>query len=579
LRVLLVHPEDSLRVGPWHSSKWDLVVDLGRSSETTEQAWREIVGCPVFRLETLRRPIEDARATGEILRQGRGLLVDSDDLDWWELTGLFVHAEIETAMLLRRLVERVQFPRELFATRREWLIEAVAHLANARLNTFGPAAGSNSRIRHYVNLFRKLPLGQITEIGLDKYDGGYAWRAATSARRAPSHEAQILLPSAYTNVSRMAAGYAKLLPERRFLLVATRRSGLEFEAPPNVKTAKLAAYAPRFSKISDEQAALQRAWPILLAKLKAVPELETLSRLGILDRFPRWFQNGIRVRDAWKHVLDQESIAAVLCGDDSNWYTRLPVVLARRRSLPTVDFHHGAFDGRFLMKSLPSDLYLAKSEAERDYLISVCRLPQDRIVLGGPPGMSKIAGANPRPRSAGQIVYFSEPYDVLGRRSEEVYRELLAPLCQLAEQHGTSLVLKLHPFESLHERRQLVERLLAPEVRSFVQFVNGPLTGELLRQTWFGITVESTTVVDCTHAGVPCFLCAWLGGSHFGYVQQFAHFGIGRLLGSAAEIPRIPQILRDSSAGEMRDVQSTSLTGEMLGRLLGRTGNLQAQPH
>ena len=73
---------------------------------------------------------------------------------------------------------------------------------------------------------------------------------------------------------------------------------------------------------------------------------------------------------------------AVMCGDDSNPSTRLPVMLGRQQSIPTLDFHHGAMDGRFILKQLSSDLYLAKGEMERDYLLKICGLPADRVSPG-----------------------------------------------------------------------------------------------------------------------------------------------------------------------------------------------------
>ena len=85
------------------------------------------------------------------------------------------------------------------------------------------------------------------------------------------------------------------------------------------------------------------------------------------------------------NVLSEERISAVMCGDDSNIYTRLPVLLARQQGIPTLDFHHGALDGRFLLKNLSSDLYLAKGEMERDYLVRICRLPAERVIVAGPP--------------------------------------------------------------------------------------------------------------------------------------------------------------------------------------------------
>jgi len=259
-----------------------------------------------------------------------------------------------------------------------------------------------------------------------------------------------------------------------------------------------------------------------------------------LEPLQDWIRSGLAVRDAWSNVLDSEPITAVFCGDDSNWHTRLPVLLARKRNLPTIDFHHGAFDGRFLLKNLPSDFYLAKSDMERDYLVRVCRLPSDRILVGG---TNLGAAKRHRDRIGSNIVFFSEPYDSIGGRPEEVYRELLPLLSSLASEQGRTLVVKLHPFESPRERRKLVQTVLGPKQASTVKIVSGPLSDELLPTAWFGITVESTTVLDCTQQGVPCFQCEWLVSTPFAYVQQFDRFGVGRLLHSPAEIADIPRIL------------------------------------
>lgn len=569
MRVLLVHPEDSLRSGPWAGQKWDLVVDLGRSSESAQRSWEELSGCPVLRLESFRRPVDDPRAAGEILCAGNGVLVDSDGLDWWEMTSLFVHAEIETVILLRRLVAAASLPKSLYATRMAWPVNALALLTNATvqtLDTGGTAA--RSPFERYCALFRKFSPGQIAEIFFDKYDGGYAWRGAMTPRRGPSRTPVVLLPSGYTNVSRVSANFARSMPEQSFLLIATRRSGLEFDPPENVSVSRLAAYASSSSNTEPQE--LLRAWSSLLPRLQTVPELETLFRLGILNRFPQWFRNGLRVRDAWKSVLDREPIQAVFCGDDSNWYTKLPVVLARKRGVPTVDFHHGAFDGRYLLKRLPSDWYLAKSEAELDYLVRVCQLPSERIVVVSPDEAGTPNRTREIEKKHAQILYFSEPYEASGGRPHEVYRELLPPLCRLAAGHDGCVVVKLHPFENAAERTQLLTAILSPEDRARVYVVAGPLQPDLVQQSWFGITVESTTVADCTRLGVPCFLCEWLVTSSFGYVQQFARFGIGRLLPSASEIARIPELLRGPAVPPAPAVRAASRSSAVLSELLAK---------
>ena len=79
-------------------------------------------------------------------------------------------------------------------------------------------------------------------------------------------------------------------------------------------------------------------------------------------------------------------------------------------------------------------------------------------------------------------------------RTQEVYRELLPPLCRVARESERGLILKLHPFESLSQRRTIVREVLALKDCEIVTVVDGPLTTELLAQAWCGITVG---INDC----------------------------------------------------------------------------------
>jgi hypothetical protein len=386
----------------------------------------------------------------------------------------------------------------------------------------------------------------------------------------PASEPVVLLPSSYTNVSRMASAYARALPEQAFLLVATRRSGMQVERPANVNVARLAQYADK-PALPGESAALLQKWGNLRITLGEIPELRLLGQLGILESLTTWLRNGLPVRNAWQCVLSQEPVASVLCGDDSNWYTRLPVALARMRGLPTVGFHHGAFDGLLLMKDLSSDLYLAKSEMEQDYLVRVCYIPAERIVIGAPMQGARVTttvGA----RKSTEIIFFSEPYESTGGRWEETYRELLLPLSELAGKCSSQIIVKLHPFENAEERSAFLEKILNPDKRRLVSIVSGPLTDDLLSRTWFGITVQSTTVADCAERGVPCFLCSWATASPYGYIEQFSRFGMGIVLKSPGDIAGIPDML-SKAVPVSQHALAQPIMPETLGRLLGIYGS------
>ncbi|MFZ0955487.1 MAG: hypothetical protein WAN60_04040 [Candidatus Sulfotelmatobacter sp.] len=544
MRVLLLHPEDVPQRGPWSSQRWDLIVDLGRSSLASAAAWGEVTHAPVLRTDSFRNGVEDIRQVRKLFSLGMGRVLDEEGIDWWSLTSLFIVPEAETVLVFLRMISEIDQAAEIWTTRSGWPASAVFALLKRPLQSFSqePSARLSTHIRHYGGLLRRFSTAQIKEIFLDKYDSEYKWRSRFAPRVAPLREPSILLPSAYGNVSRMAAAYARLLPEQSFLLVATRQSGRLKGLPSNVQTRDLAAYAGGDLPIRESTEILGE-WTKLKAHLCAIPEFDVLASAGVLDGFPGWFQSGLRARNAWRKVIEREPVCGVLCGDDSNLYTKLPVLLAARRGIRTADFHHGALDGRYLLKDLPCDAYLAKNEMERDYLLRVCGLPPEKVVLGAPAPAPSDPPQNGAPSDLARVVLFSEPYENFGLRAEEVYREVLPTLCRLARESGRGVVLKLHPFESVFQRTRMVRNLLPEEDFKRVMVVDGPLTQQLLSNTWFGVTVESSTVLDCFVRGIPCFVCGWLTALPFGYVQQYERFGVAQILRSAKELDGIPGVL------------------------------------
>lgn len=562
MRILLLQPEDSPRRGPWTAASWDLALDLGRSSLSTAAAWSELLHCPLLRAESFSEGITDVQRAGKILAFGEGRLIDSEGIDWWNLRSIEILREAAVILSFERLAAEIPRPAELWSTRPGPPAASFARILGLPLRAFGQnsIARGTARVRHYARLPRHFSAAQLKEICLDKYDPAYRWRARFSSSTPPASQPVVLIPSAYTNVSRVASAYARLLPEQPFLLVSTRRSATLFDPPPNIQLRPLAAYADTNSP-GPELDEILKNWRHLIADLQSDPHLQLLQQLGLFDSFPAAFAQGLAVRNAWRRVLEREPVCAVLCGDDTNVNTRLPVSLAKRRGLPTLDFHHGAMDGYYLVKRPPCDLYLAKTELERDYLLRVCGIPADKVVLGAPlPAHHASCSAPGAPKDENSpktsIVFFSEPYENVGLRTEEVYREILPALCRVARAIDRDVILKLHPFESQSARSEIVRSIVSPEDRNLITVVSGPLSDDLLSRTWAGITVESTTVLDCAVRGIPCFLCEWLAFVPFGYLHQYARFGAGQLLRRAEDIADIPHRLTHQSLDNNKAVQA-----------------------
>jgi hypothetical protein len=388
----------------------------------------------------------------------------------------------------------------------------------------------------------------MVQIAFDKWDSDYGVRRYFSKPRQSSGPGRkVLLPSAYLNVSRVLTKYAGLLPDRDFLLVTTRADGEVKDLPPHIRARSLAAYAPRpRNKTTElEIASLKQQWQIIKKRLyEAQPIL--LCTPGLFEGFDRTLQNGLRMRDAWRGVFEQEEIDCVLCADENNPYTRVPVLLARRRGEHTVYCSHGALDVNVLLRGVCSETYLAKGEMERDYLIKECGVPRERIVVGAPPGSHFAA----QEEGAGtHIVFFSEAYELYYGRTESLYRELLPRLCAIARENGRKVIVKLHPFESLTARSQLVQRVLTDNDRKLVEVIADPLSERLLRKIWFSMTVESSVAVECALAGVPSFLCGWFDVDLYSYGKQYERFGAAKILNDPADISRIPKLMGSQRAG------------------------------
>jgi hypothetical protein len=548
MKILLIHSEDDPEKGPWAGLPWDRVVDLGLAGVNSYERWQRLFHCPVTSLGSLRSVFDDFRRVRDLLGVGCGRLIDEHGLDWWEIMSILLHGEVETLILLQRFVQTVGSQPEVFVSRPGLHASLLQSLRPNRVNVFPLRSGAEKGVGHYLRLARKLSTRQMMDVFWDKYDSGYQIRGRLAGKRQPSARPVVLLPTAYVNVSRTGVAYANTFPDENFLLVSTRQSGWIGNLPRNVAAAWLSSYAAVRDRRA-ENADIERRWRSLLSELEAAPEFEMLSRLGYLDGFPRRFRHGIEVRDAWRNVLDTEPVQGVICGDDSNPYTRIPLLLAQARGLPDIACQHGALDGRYLFKRTYGDVVWVRGKMEEDYLVRRCGVPQERVEIGAPALPATWSESQQSNRSSFRpyLLFISEAFDVTGGRAEEFYRDILPPLADLALASGRELIVKLHPGESKRERAGMMARMLSAKQKSVTRMVTGPLTEDLFAKAWFGITILSTVAMECAVRGIPCFLCKWLETWPYGYVEQFIRFGVGIGLDSPREIEKIPQYMKEQA--------------------------------
>ncbi len=578
MKILLVHPDDSIASGAGTGAAWDRIVDLGSSGRHFYAQQAERFGCPVLSIYDLSGHEQHRCRLRELLAIGLDQLVDSESIDWWDAFSGPLYKQFEQLMLASILAEQVPEGAEIFATRPHFVTQALARLLRYRINILPPKLEVRSGIRasRFLKKISALSSAQMTEIVFDKWDADYRLRRLISSRRSESNRRAVLLPSAYVNVSRAQSAYARMLPERRFLLVVTRASGRRVELPANVELRSLAAYSPGVLPPTEkERVRLLKKWEELRNdRFGANRVLGLATELHVFDGFPGFLKTGLRVRDAWREVIANDRIEAVLSADEHNPFTRLPTVLARARKLPTVSCHHGALNMTFGIRPRCSDIYLASGEMAKDYMITWCGVPAEKILVGGPQkSFSSLPSTEKRRRD--WIVFFSEPYEVSSARTQTLYSELLPELCSLARQSNRKVIVKLHPFESFRGRKATIDKALSLEERPLVEMREGPMTPDLFERAWFTVTVESSVAVESTTNGVPCFLCSWFDASWYDYGKQFAKFCAGYQLESPESIRQIPRLLEGIKITDAtRQALHTSIGRERLDSVLSTASHL-----
>ncbi len=547
MKVLFVHPDDSPLDGPWRGLRWDYVVDLGWAGSHLYAQWGAEMGCPVQALYGFSQEAGIVLEIKNFLAAGLRQIVDSEGLDWWDILAPVQCLQIFELLLIIKLSREIPGA-ELAATSSHRLLPVLSKIFGRDMQCFNPDRRGiwRDQLRRFARAASILSPAQVVEISFDKWDPDYRLRARFSRRGSASRAARVLMPSAYGNVSRVFNAYANLLPDRDFLLVATRRNGTLASFSRNVSVAKLASYAPTVlsNSTGHEIHELQLAWKKLSSgEIPAGDGMHLAMELGLFNDFSGNLERGLRIRDAWRNVFAAENICAVACGDENAPTTRVPALLARRRGIPTFFFEHGALNALLPLRSLACDTYVAKGEMERDYMIQHCAVPASRIVVGAPAGKQ----LRPQGKDGSSIVFFSEQYELSSGRTQIFYREVLPPLCALARTRGRRVIVKLHPFESPRLRTRMIDDAVSHEDRDLIDIVHGPITPELMQQAWCALTLESTVAVECAMSGVPCFLCGWFEISFAGYQKQYVKFGAARRLDSPEEIANIPDLMQHYS--------------------------------
>jgi hypothetical protein len=544
LKVLLLHPDDAPPSSA-PSARWDVIVDFGRAPNSTYDRWHGETGCPLFSLYRFAQEVDDLRFLQGLLQFGTGRMVDHLGIDWWDVLSLELVPQLQQLMLAHRLSKELDASCELYASRPHPVATALQQLLGVRLTILQTRFQAViQRARQYHTAFSSLDPVQLAQVLVDKFDSDHSIRRRFTRRGYKSGEPVVLLPSAYINVSRVGVSYAEMLPDHQFLLVRARNNAKVSPLPPNVRSTSLAPYFVPSDK--QEMICLLESWKKLRKHLAGADEIFSLAGanglLGLLGQVPSLLRWGLALRGAWNQVFESENVTACLSCDDSNPPSSIPLIMAKKRGLPALACHHGALNYHMAIKTNQADVYLVKNDMEQDYLRRICNIAPEKTVIAPPLSSRRLPLQGFARSSAPWLVFFTEPYQSNGWRSDEVYRDLLPRLCALAKTCGLRLAFKLHPFDNVKGHRKMLRRFV-PEHERQIEVLAGPPSDHLWNNIRVALTVQSSTVLECVALGIPAFLCSWLRDPWSGYVQQYVRFGIGHVLESPEQIVGIPTLI------------------------------------
>jgi hypothetical protein len=241
--------------------------------------------------------------------------------------------------------------------------------------------------------------------------------------------------------------------------------------------------------------------------------------------------------------------------------------------VPTVLLQHGLVHHTLAVADQPVDSFLIRGEFFRQQLCPALR--QKSTVLN----CVSDGIQSPERKSDGSIIYLTAPYHQLAGYHPVDLDDILHVLLVSAAETKRSLVIRVHPLDSVFHYRQLVKRLLERlNPRPDVSYSQGPGLEEALRNSSVAVLHFSTAFLDCIRLGIPIVSFDW---HRFPFKEQYKDQGIFQFaadladlkrlvaLGTAGSLPvraEIGQFLRPTSSEEIQTFfQNRASVGARIG--------------
>ena len=178
------------------------------------------------------------------------------------------------------------------------------------------------------------------------------------------------------------------------------------------------------------------------------------------------------------------------------------ISMARRRGIPTVLLQHGILGDFYQCTAYPVDHVIVRGEFFRDFLSEANR--KRAVILNPPQPVIK-------DQCARDSILFLTGFNLHEYWTHpENIDEILKTLVRSAHQLNTSLIVRVHPAESVRRYQQIVERTQHEEVLQVsVSYSQGGSLEELMTMSKVAVLFYSTVMLDCMRYSVPTISLGW----------------------------------------------------------------------
>jgi hypothetical protein len=272
---------------------------------------------------------------------------------------------------------------------------------------------------------------------------------------------------------------------------------------------------------------------------------------------------------ALRHWLDREQPSLLVVGNAA--WENLVLQQAQARGIPTVLLQHGILGDYYQLMDFPVDAILVRGPFFYDFLSAEARRRAHVLNLPVP---TKTVLAQTAGR---ELLFLTAPYGGVLMHEKDL-EEILSAAISAAARANRTLIVRVHPLESVTFYQRLLERLCSQlQLHPQVEYSQGPGLEDLLLRSAVAVTRFSTTFLDCLRFGVPVISFGWQDFSlrplldsrnvlHL--AADLAHLGALIDQAFAGRLPSrsetISQFLADTTAEEIQQFFSGLATGRGL---------------